>query len=149
MDPNHTDLPWKFPGLWVLKTSILKSKKHCGKHPVTMKQPQNKLTTLQSNCGQYSAKPRMFPYPKSFLYLYTIFTSKHQLSIQASINYQFHLHPHFPKPFFSVPTPNKFLCSRLLAWISEATHLTPQALHFLQRSFNLQLKFTEKHVLIA
>jgi hypothetical protein len=55
---------------------------------------------------------------------------------EASNIHQFHLHPHFPKPFFSEPTPIKSLCSTHPAWTPATTPLTPQALHFLPRSVN-------------
>jgi len=128
-DPPHTNFPWTFPSLWVLKASVpMSHKNHFGMHPVTMEQPQNKLITLPSNCGQYCAKPYMFSCPP-VIYFSTLYS-------EASNNYQFHLYPRFPKPFFSETTPIKFLCSTLLAWIPEATHLTPQTLHFLPRSVN-------------
>ena len=98
------------------------------KHPVTMEQPQNKPTTLQSNCSQYSAKLNTFSRPPDFNFS-TLYS-------EATNNYQFHLHPYFPKPFFSVPTTIKSLCCTLEAWIPEESCLTPQALHFLPHSVN-------------
>jgi len=91
---------------------------------VTTEQPQKKLITLQSNCSQYSAKLHTFSCPPVFDFS-TLYS-------EASNTYQFHLLPHLSKPFFSAPTPIKYLhCSTLLAWIPEATQFTPQALHFL------------------
>jgi len=96
--------------------------KHFGMHPVTMEQPQKKLITLQSNCNQYSVKLHTFSCPPVFDFS-TLYS-------EACNSYQFYLHPNFPKSFLSVPTPIKSLCCTLLAWIPEATHFTPPALHF-------------------
>lgn len=87
-----------------------------------------KQTYYTAVCSQYCGKTPYAFLSSSFLFLYT--------NSETSNNYQFHLYPHFPKPFFSEPTPIKSLCSTLLAWIPEATHLTLQVLHFLPRSVN-------------
>jgi len=95
---------------------------------VHMELPQNKLIILQSNCGQYYAKPCTFSCPQVFDFS-TLYS-------EASNNYQFTIYTHIsPKPFFSVPTPNKSPCSTILAWIPEATHLTKQV-YFLQHYVN-------------
>jgi len=89
---THTDLPKKFLGLWVLKTFVLMSQKNFGTHPVTTEKPQNNLITLQSKCSQYSAKLHTFSCPPVFDFS-TLYS-------EASNNYQFYLHPHFPKTIF-------------------------------------------------
>jgi hypothetical protein len=102
------------------------TKKYFEMHPVTMEQSQNKLITLQS-VVTIPQNPVRFPVLQFSISLHYS---------EASNNHQFHLHPHFPKPSFSVCAPITSLCSTLLASIPEATHLNPQTPHFLPCSVN-------------
>jgi hypothetical protein len=99
-------------------------------HPIRGQPPQNSPKAISLHCSLFLVS--ILQNPVCFLAL-QFFISLHHIR-EASNIYQFHLHPHFPKPFLCDAKPIKSVRSTVVVWILEALNITPKALYFLPSS---------------